>query len=68
MATSLGEGKLCVQTSWTLLKNWPYVTSCSCGGYGWIYMSYEVLWVNIYYIEVLGEYILHMKLSKLGIL
>ena len=37
MATGLGEEKL--QTSGTQLKDWPCVTSCSCGGVGHIYIN-----------------------------
>ena len=33
-ATSLGEGKLWIQTCWTLLKNWPCAISCPSGGLG----------------------------------
>ena len=34
MATGLREGKLWIQTCYTPLKNWPCVTSRSCGGVG----------------------------------
>ena len=34
MATGLGEEKLLIQTYLTLLKNWPYITSCLYGGVG----------------------------------
>ena len=34
MATSLGEGKLWIQTYKTPLKNWSCVASCMCRGVG----------------------------------
>ena len=39
-ATSLGEGKLWIQTCETPLKNWPCVISCPSGGVG-KYDKYE---------------------------
>ena len=41
-ATSLGEGKLWIQTCWTSLKNWPCVTSCPSGGVG----KYDLISLN----------------------
>ena len=34
MAASLGEGNFSIQIGWTLFKNWPWITSYSCGGVG----------------------------------
>ena len=48
MVTSLGEGKLWIQSFQTQLENWPCVISCLCRGVGKNIYIYACLCVCVY--------------------